>query len=354
MASSTTPSTTTTPPPPAGTVSFTGPDLTWTGALTPGQTATITYTVTVDNPDTGDKQLINTVTSDGPGSSCPTGTTSPACTATVTDLIPALTITKTANVSTVTPGSAVGYTITVADTGQTPYSAAQVTDSLAGDLGDAAYNHNATASTGSVSYTSPVLTWTGNLVPGDTATIGYSLTVSNPDAGGKLLTNTAVSAATGSTCPSGSTSPACSVTVPVIAGTLSITTPASASLGSAAPGGSISTALGTVQVTDNRGFGAGWAATVSATAFATGNGTPPETIPPGDVSYDITGLGQTTGSATFTPVPVTNLTGTAQTVVSATNVSGNTSAAWDPLIDVQVPNAAIAGQYTATITHSVS
>ena len=147
------------------------PDLIWTGDLTPGQTATITYTVTVSNPDTGDKHLINMVTSDDPGSTCPTGTTNPACSTTVIDLIPTLTITKTANVSTVTPGSAVGYTISIVNTGQTPYTAANITDSLAGVLGDAAYNHDATASTGTVSYASPVLTWTGDLAVGATATI---------------------------------------------------------------------------------------------------------------------------------------------------------------------------------------
>ena len=63
-----------------------------------------------------------------------------------------MTVTKTATVSTTTPGSTVGYTITVADTGQTPYTGAQVTDTLAGVLGDAAYNGNATASAGTASY----------------------------------------------------------------------------------------------------------------------------------------------------------------------------------------------------------
>ena len=37
-----------------------------------------------------------------------------------------------------------------------------------------------------------------------------------------------------------------------------MTAPASASLGSAAPGGTTSANLGTVQVTDDRGFGATW------------------------------------------------------------------------------------------------
>jgi hypothetical protein len=41
-------------------------------------------------------------------------------------------------------------------------------------------------------------------------------------------------------------------------------------------------------------------------------------------------------------------------VVSATNVDGNTTVTWDPVIQVAVPAGAIGGVYTATITHSVS
>ena len=51
----------------AGVALVTGPDLTWTGDLAPGASAVITYTVTVDNPETGDKLVINTVTSTRPG-----------------------------------------------------------------------------------------------------------------------------------------------------------------------------------------------------------------------------------------------------------------------------------------------
>jgi uncharacterized repeat protein (TIGR01451 family) len=338
-----------------GTVSYASPALTWTGNLTVGAVTTITYSVTVNNPDTGDKQLVNTVTSTAPGSTCPPGSTNPACAATVTDLIPALTITKTAAVAATTPGSAVGFTITVADTGQTPYTAATVTDSLSGDLGDAAYNNNnAAATAGTVSYTAPVLTWTGNLAPGDSATITYSVTVNNPDTGGGALSNTVVSTATGSTCPAGGTAPGCSVTVAVVAGPLIMTAPATAGLGSAYPGDTLSAALGTVQVTDDRGFGAGWTATVSASSFATGAGTPAETIPAADALYDISELSTATGSATLTPVPTTRLSARAKAVVSATNVAGNTVVTWNPTIVVTIPGSAIGGSYTATITHSVS
>ena len=308
----------------------------------------------MNNPDTGDKQLTNTVTSTDPGSTCPPASPAPACTVTVTDLIPALTITKTATTAATTPGSTVGYTITVADTGQTPYTAATVTDDLTGVLDDAAYNHSAAATTGTVSYASPTLIWTGDLTPGTTATITYTVTVNNPDTGNGALTNTVASTATGSTCPAGSSSPGCSVTVAVVAGPLSITVPATASLGSAAPGGTLSASLGTVQVTDDRGFGAGWTATVSATGFATGTGTPAETIPAAAARYLIAALATATGSATFTPVPSTRLSATPKTVVTATNVNGNTTVTWNPTITIKIPGAAIGGAYTATITHSVS
>jgi hypothetical protein len=248
----------------------------------------------------------------------------------------------------------VGYTITVDNTGQTPFTGTSVTDSLTGVLGDAAYNGNAAASTGTISYASPVLTWTGDLATGQTATITYSVTVNNPDTGGQVLANTAVSAAAGSTCPSGSTSPGCTTTVTVVSGILSITAPASASLGSADPGGTISASLGAVQVTDGRGFGASWTATVSTSAFTTGRGTPPEIIPATDATYGISALSQTTGPATFAFVPLTNLSTAPQAVVTATGVTGNTTATWNPLINVSVPATAVGGTYTATITHSVS
>ena len=51
---------------------------------------------------------------------------------------------------------------------------------------------------------------------------------------------------------------------------------------------------------------------------------------------------------------LTQLSTAAQPVVSATNVTGNTTATWNPIITVTVPPTAIAGLYTATITHSVS
>ena len=197
----------------AGSVTYSSPNLTWTGNLAVGATATITFSVTVNTPDTGDKVIVTAITSSTVGSSCPAGGSNPGCTVTVAGLTPALTIAATANSGTTTPGAVVSYTVTVTDSGQTPYTGASASVSLAGVLDDAAYNGNAGATVGTVSFASPTLTWTGNLAVGGTATITYSVTVNNPDTGDHILTSTVTSAAAGSNCPAGGTDPACSSTV---------------------------------------------------------------------------------------------------------------------------------------------
>ena len=103
--------------------------LTWTGNLAVGATATVTYSVTVHNPDTGDKLVINTVDL-GRGGQQPArpATTAAPCPLTVAVLTPALTIVATAGTATATPGGTVHYTVTITDTGQTPYTGITVTD----------------------------------------------------------------------------------------------------------------------------------------------------------------------------------------------------------------------------------
>jgi uncharacterized repeat protein (TIGR01451 family)/fimbrial isopeptide formation D2 family protein len=337
-----------------GAVSFASPTLTWTGGLSPGVTAVVTYSVTVHNPDTGENLLANTAASSAIGSTCPPGSTNSACTVLVSVLTPRLTISKKANVATANPGTVVSYQIIVTNSGQTTYSPATVTDDLSGILNDSVYNNDANASTGTVSYATPTLTWSGNLSPGTTATITYTATVSDPDTGNRVMTNSVASTAPGSTCRTGSGNPACKVTISVVAGALTMNVPGTSSLGSAAPGTTLAGSFGTVQVIDNRGFGANWTATVSSTAFTTGTGTGPEVIPPADVDYLIAGLTQTTGPASFGFVPSTVLNTNAQAVVSATNVQGDTSATWTPVLDVHIPSNAVGGTYTAVVTHSVS
>ena len=216
----------------AGSVSYAGSALTWTGDLAVGASVVITFSVTVKDPDTGDKILVNSVTSAAAGGNCPAGSTDARCTATVSVLVPGLQITASAGSSTTAPGSVVHYTVTVTNSGQTPYTGAGFTDPLAGVLDDAAYNNDATAAVtagtgtaGTVSYASPDLAWTGDLTVGQTVTITYTVTVHNPDTGGKLMVNFVTSTDPGSSCPSDSPSPGCTVTVPVLTQALTITRP---------------------------------------------------------------------------------------------------------------------------------
>ena len=207
----------------AGSVSYTSPNLTWTGSLAVGATATITFSVTVNNPDTGDKILASTITSTSAGNNCASGSTDARCASTVTVLIPGLTIALTANTASTTPGATVGYTVTVTNSGQTAYTGATFTDSLAGVVEDAVYNANAAATTGTVAYASPNLTWTGNLAVGATATITFTVTVNNPDTGDKVLASTITSTTAGSNCASGSTDARCASSIPDLVPGLTIT-----------------------------------------------------------------------------------------------------------------------------------
>ena len=195
----------------AGSVSYASPVLTWTGSLAVGAAVTVTFSVTVNATDTGDKSLGTTVSTAAAGSNCPAGSTDARCSTSVPVLIPGLDLTVTANAASAAPGSVVSYTVVAANTGQTADTGVSFTASLAGVLDDAAYNGNAAATAGSVSYASPVLTWTGTLAAGASATITFSVTVNNPDTGDHRLTVTLTSAAAGSNCPADSTDPSCAV-----------------------------------------------------------------------------------------------------------------------------------------------
>jgi large repetitive protein len=221
----------------SGNLSFTSPALTWTGALAVGATATITYSVVVADPDNGNRSLSGTVVSASAGSPCPSDNPAAQCTATVTVLVPALSITNSADVSTTTPGGTVAYTVTLSNTGQTPYSASTVTVALAGALDDATYDGDVSATAGAVSVSGAVLTWTGNLAVGAVVTITASVTVRSPDPGDRALTTTATSTVPGSTCPTGSANTACGTSVAVLVPGLTIAT--AADVDTAAPGAKV-------------------------------------------------------------------------------------------------------------------
>jgi uncharacterized repeat protein (TIGR01451 family) len=218
-----------------GTLAVAPTGVTWSGAIPVGATLTITGTVTVLGPDPGNKDLVSTVTTSAQGANCPSGTTDPLCSVNVPVLTPGLTIVKTADASAAVPGGTVHYTITVTDSGQTPYSGAALTDDFTHILDDAVYNGDASATAGTVAYQAPHLTWTGDLAVGASATITYSVTVDNPDTDGKLLAGEVASNAPGSNCPVGGGDARCSSTVVVL--TPALTTALVSDTGSVVQGG---------------------------------------------------------------------------------------------------------------------
>jgi hypothetical protein len=142
--------------------------------------------------------------------------------------------------------------------------------------------------------------------------------------------------------------------VTLTGGALSITVPTDAgSLGSRAntvDGGTISGPLGQVQVLDARSAaaGSGWVVSVISTAFTPAAG---PAIPASAVGYTAGAIAKT-GTATYTANDPGNLTGVAP-AVTATGITGDNSATWNPTIQVTVPGGMAAGSYTATVTHSV-
>jgi hypothetical protein len=144
-------------------------------------------------------------------------------------------------------------------------------------------------------------------------------------------------------------------TITIVGGSLSISVPPDAgNLGSRAntvAGGTISGSLGQVQVNDARSAAAGssWVVSVISTAF-----TPPAgpAIPASAVGYTAGPITKV-GTATYTAADPTALTGVV-VAVTATGITGDNSATWDPTINVAVPGGMAAGVYSATITHSVA
>lgn len=137
------------------------------------------------------------------------------------------------------------------------------------------------------------------------------------------------------------------VTVTVPNGGISITAPVAAAFGSMVPGTNANVALSAVTVTDSRAGTAGWGAQIAMTALVSGV----NTIPASVATYT-PAAAAVTGTATVTQATVTGL-GTAASVQTATGVSGNNQAIWDATLNIAVPAGALAGAYTATLTHSM-
>ncbi|MEA2476277.1 MAG: hypothetical protein QOF16_377 [Actinomycetota bacterium] len=143
-------------------------------------------------------------------------------------------------------------------------------------------------------------------------------------------------------------------TVTVTGGFLTITAPTDAgNLGSrsnSVGGGTISGSLGQVQVLDARSAaaGSGWVTSVISGAFTPLAG---PAIAASEVSYSAGAITKV-GTATYTANNPSDLTGVSA-AVTATGITGDNSATWNPTISVHVAGGMAAGVYSATITHSV-
>jgi hypothetical protein len=157
------------------------------------------------------------------------------------------------------------------------------------------------------------------------------------------------------------TAPGTTVTFTVSGTGIGITAPTTtAALSDPSIGGTATGSLGVVEVTDNQGLdGGSWNATASTTTFTTGDGDAAETIPITDVGYDPGAVGDMTitGTVTVTPTDVTiaggGLTGDV-TVVAASDIVGNDTVSWNPVITVLVPSTNVSGAYAGTITNSLA
>jgi hypothetical protein len=169
---------------------------------------------------------------------------------------------------------------------------------------------------------------------------------------GAMLTSTAASAAVKANTPNGG-DPDTTLTFTVTSGLLTLSAPGSAALGTGLPGSTITGSLGAVTVTDDRALlAATWTVSASSTDFTTGTGATLATIPAADAGYDPNEI-TTTGAITATGTTI-DLSATPTPVVVGTAGSGNNTAAWNPTISVDLPPAAVGGDYTGTLTQSVA
>ncbi|NUW31771.1 hypothetical protein HTZ77_10070 [Nonomuraea sp. SMC257] len=162
------------------------------------------------------------------------------------------------------------------------------------------------------------------------------------------------------TCPAATT---CDTTVVFSVSTaqgLAISVPdGPVGIGTGAAGDQISGSLGSVTVSDERAaLVATWVATVSGTSFTTGGGSGAETIPAGAISYWSGPATSTTGTGTFVPGQPNAASAkhlhAPYTAFSKISGSGDNSCTWNPTIVVDIPDGAVAGTYTGTISHSVA
>ncbi|MEU5879370.1 hypothetical protein [Spirillospora sp. NPDC047279] len=114
-------------------------------------------------------------------------------------------------------GKTARYTVTITNPGDVTRAHSTVRDDLSGVLDDGSYRRDAKATSGRITYRRPVLSWTGDLRPGQTVTLTYSFTL-NRSGGDHRLVNKVIGPRA-STCPAhGHRGRACGRSVPIVPG----------------------------------------------------------------------------------------------------------------------------------------
>lgn len=206
----------------SGSVAIVGDTLTWEGDLAAGATVTVTYQVTVNAlDDLGDRELRNVVsTTDERSVNCPPGDPGPECETehVVVERTSTFAIDKSSDPvsgSEVEPGDEITYDVTITnldDPDAVAIEGVVVNDDLSDVLDDATVTSGPTTTSGSVSITGDTLTWEGDLAPGATVTVTYTVTVNDEDdLGDRVLRNVVSSGDERAVnCPPGDPGPECS------------------------------------------------------------------------------------------------------------------------------------------------
>ena len=139
-------------------------------------------------------------------------------------------------------------------------------------------------------------------------------------------------------------------TFTLTAGTLAVVPLPTAVLGNFAAGStSVSGGLGLVTVTDLRGTTTPWVATVSSTPF-----TGPSSTTSTAISYNAGAVTTVLGTITIPTSSTVAISTTPAAVVSPSSLLGINTVTWVPTLTVTLPQGAVAGLYTGTVTTSVA
>ncbi|RRD42476.1 DUF11 domain-containing protein [Buchananella hordeovulneris] len=171
----------------SGQAQITGTKLTWNGDLAVGQTVTVTYSVQVGTD--GDAALRNTVSTPDDRGQCDDAV---GCETQHRIKPGSFVYSKAAapaSGSSVNVGDKIVYTLVVRHADGNSVKGARISDNLARVLDDATYNGDVAASSGTAQVQGEELTWSGDLAPGQRATITFSVTVKQ---GGNLVLDNSV------------------------------------------------------------------------------------------------------------------------------------------------------------------